>query len=224
MRLILLGAPGSGKGTQAKMLVGKYSIPQISTGDLLRAAVAQGSELGKKAKAIIDAGEFVSDDIVLGMIDERLQEDDTQHGFILDGFPRNLAQGEALHTLLDNSGSSIDAAIYINIENDKLVERLTERVTCERCGQMYNLVSSPPKTADHCNQCDGKLVHREDDKEETIRNRLSVYDEKTTPLISYYKNQNKVFTFDGTQNIDDIHKAICGQLDKLFTAHEVASK
>lgn len=215
MRLILLGAPGSGKGTQAKMLVEKYNIPQISTGDLLRAAVAEGTELGKKAKVIIDAGEFVSDDIVLGMINERLQESDTEKGFILDGFPRNLAQGEALHTMLDELGHHIDAAIFIDIDNEKLVERLTERVTCERCGQMYNLISSPPKTEGHCNQCGGNLVHREDDKEETIRNRLDVYDEKTTPLIGYYKKQNKVHTFDGSKNIDDIHKAICEHIDKL---------
>jgi len=216
MRLILLGAPGSGKGTQAKMLVGKYSIPQISTGDLLRAAVAEGTELGEKAKAIIDAGQFVSDDIVLGMISERLQQNDTNNGFILDGFPRNLAQGEALNALLEKLGHSVDAAIFIDIDNEKLVERLTERVTCELCGQMYNLISSPPKEKGHCNQCGGKLVHRDDDKEETIRNRLKTYEEKTTPLISYYKNQNKIHTFDGTQNIDDIHSAICGLLDNLL--------
>lgn len=216
MRLILLGAPGSGKGTQAKMLVDKYQVPQISTGDLLRAAVAEGTELGKKAKVIIDAGQFVSDEIVLDMINERLQEEDTKDGFILDGFPRNLAQGEALHTILKKMDSCIDAAIFIDIDNEKLVERLTERVTCELCGQMYNLTTSPPKTKGHCNQCGGKLVHREDDKEDTIRSRLKVYDEKTMPLISYYKNQNKLHTFDGTQNINDIHTALCDLLNNLL--------
>ena len=216
MRVILLGAPGSGKGTQAKMLVEKYGIPQISTGDLLRAAVAEGTELGKQAKAIIDAGQFVSDDIVLGMINERLQQNDTQNGFILDGFPRNLAQGEALDAILDELNSSIDAAIFIDIDNDKLVERLTERVTCELCGQMYNLISSPPKEAGKCNQCSGKLRQRIDDREETIRNRLAIYDEKTMPLISFYKNQDKLQTFDGTQDIKTIQTAIRGSLDTLL--------
>ncbi len=216
MRIILLGAPGSGKGTQAKMLVEKYHIPQISTGDLLRAAVAEGSDLGKKAKTIMEAGQLVSDDIVLGMINERFQQNDTEKGFILDGFPRNQAQGVALDSLLKKLDNKIDAVVFIDINPEKLVARLTQRITCEDCGQMYNLASMPPKTEGVCDKCSGTLVHREDDKEETILKRLNVFIEQTSPLVSYYKAQNKLHTFEGTQAINDVQAAISSELDKLL--------
>ncbi|HFE38685.1 MAG TPA: adenylate kinase [Gammaproteobacteria bacterium] len=214
MRIILLGAPGSGKGTQAKMLVDKYHIPQISTGDLLRAAVAEGTELGKQAKATIEAGQLVSDDIVLGMIEERLAQADTEKGFILDGFPRNLAQGQALDSLLEKHHQKIDTVIFIDINQEKLIERLTQRVTCENCGQMYNLLSSPPKSEGVCDKCGGKLTHREDDNEETIRKRMTVFVEQTSPLVSYYEAQNKLHKFEGTQSIENVQAAICEILDK----------
>lgn len=216
MRIILLGAPGSGKGTQAKILVDKYSIPQISTGDLLRAAVAEGSELGKQAKKIMEAGQLVSDEIVLGMIKERLLDDDTKNGFILDGFPRNQPQGEALDSLLEKLEDPIDAAIFLDIDPEKLVSRLTQRVTCEDCGQMFNLVSTPPKKADTCDKCSGKLLHRKDDNEETIRKRLNVFLEQTAPLAQYYEKQNKLHTFEGTQSIESVQSDIAGILDNLL--------
>lgn len=216
MRIILLGAPGSGKGTQAKMLVEKYHIPQISTGDLLRAAVAEGSDLGKKAKTIMEAGQLVSDDIVLGMINERLQQSDTEKGFILDGFPRNQAQGVALDGLLEKLGNKIDAVVFIDINPEKLVARLTQRVTCEDCGQMYNLASMPPKTESICDKCSGALVHRKDDNEDTILKRVDVFMEQTSPLVNYYKAQNRLHTFEGTHSIDDVQTTIIRELDKLL--------
>ncbi len=216
MRIILLGAPGSGKGTQAKMLVKKYHIPQISTGDLLRAAVAEGSDLGKKAKTVMEAGQLVSDDIVLEMINERFQQSDTVKGFILDGFPRNQAQGVALDRLLEKLGNKIDIVVFIDVNPEKLVARLTQRVTCKDCGQMYNLASMPPKTEGVCNKCPGTLVHREDDNEETILKRLSVFIEQTSPLVNYYEAQNKLHSFEGTHSIDDVQAAISSELDTLM--------
>ena len=215
MRIVLLGAPGSGKGTQAKLIVEKYGIPQISTGDLLRAAVAAGTELGKRAKAAMDAGELVSDDIVLGMIRERLAEPDTEKGFILDGFPRNLAQAEALDALLDELGKPLQAAILIDVPFDSLLKRLTGRLTCEKCGAVYNIYTNPPKQEGVCDKCGGKLIHRADDNEETIRNRLQVYQEQTEPLIDYYEKQGKLHRIDGEGDIQAIFQAVSAVLDGL---------
>lgn len=216
MRIILLGAPGSGKGTQAKILVDKFSIPQISTGDLLRAAVAEGSELGRQAKKIMEAGQLVSDKIVLCMINERLQQEDTKNGFILDGFPRNQSQGLALDTLLEELNVTIDIAVFIDIDPEKLVARLTQRVTCTDCGQMFNLLSSPPIKSGVCDKCDGSLAHREDDNEKTIRKRQNVFLEQTSPLVDYYKKQNKLHTFEGTQSINKVQEDISAVLDQLL--------
>ncbi len=215
MRIVLLGAPGSGKGTQAKLIVEKYGIPQISTGDLLRAAVAAGTELGKRAKAAMDAGELVSDDIVLGMIRERLAEPDTEKGFILDGFPRNLSQAEALDALLDELGKPLQAAILIDVPFDSLLKRLTGRLTCEKCGAVYNIYTNPPKQEGVCDKCGGKLIHRADDNEETIRNRLQVYQEQTEPLIDYYEKQGKLHRIDGEGDIQAIFQAVSAVLDGL---------
>ncbi len=215
MRIVLLGAPGSGKGTQAKLIVEKYGIPQISTGDLLRAAVAAGTELGKRAKAAMDAGELVSDDIVLGMIRERLAEPDTEKGFILDGFPRNLSQAEALDTLLDELGKPLQAAILIDVPFDSLLKRLTGRLTCEQCGAVYNIYTNPPKQEGVCDKCGGKLIHRADDNEETIRNRLQVYQQQTEPLIDYYEKQGKLHRIDGEGDIQAIFQAVSAVLDGL---------
>ncbi len=215
MRIVLLGAPGSGKGTQAKLIVEKYGIPQISTGDLLRAAVAAGTELGKRAKAAMEAGELVSDDIVLGMIRERLAEPDTEKGFILDGFPRNLAQAEALDRLLDELGKPLQAALLIDVPFDALLKRLTGRLTCEKCGAVYNIYTNPPKQDGICDKCGGKLIHRADDNEETIRNRLQVYEQQTAPLIDYYERQGKLHRIDGEGEIDAIFQAVSAVLDGL---------
>jgi adenylate kinase len=204
MRIVLLGAPGSGKGTQGKLLATKYKIPQISTGDLLRAAVIAGTALGRQAKAAMDAGQLVSDDIVLGIIGERLGEPDADKGFILDGFPRNIPQAEALDRMLDSRGTPLQAALLINVDVEVLIERLTGRRTCESCGQMYNVYTSPSRLDDRCDKCGGNLRHRADDNEETISNRLRVYDQQTSPLVSYYREQGKLRTVDGEGEISEI--------------------
>lgn len=208
MRIVLLGAPGSGKGTQAKQMVDKYRVPQISTGDLLRAAVAANSPLGKKAKAAMDAGQLVSDDIVLGMIKERLSQSDAQKGFILDGFPRNIPQAQALDAMLTKMGQPLQLGLLIDVDFDVLMQRLTGRRTCESCGQMYNIYSSPPKMDGRCDKCGGNLRHRADDNEETIGSRLRVYENQTAPLIAYFRNQGKLRTVQGVGEITDIFAAV----------------
>lgn len=212
MRIVLLGAPGSGKGTQGKLLASKYKIPQISTGDLLRAAVIASTALGRQAKAAMDAGQLVSDDIVLGIIGERLGEPDAAKGFILDGFPRNIPQAEALDRMLDARGTPLQAALLINVDVEVLIERLTGRRTCESCGQTYNIYTSPSRLDDRCDKCGGNLRHRADDNEETISNRLRVYDQQTSPLVSYYREQGKLRTVEGEGEINQIF----GQIEKAL--------
>ncbi len=214
MRIVLLGAPGSGKGTQAKLLTEKYHVPQISTGDLLRAAVRNQTPLGIQAKSIIDSGQFVSDQIVLEMIKERLAQQDTRDGFILDGFPRNLIQAESLDGLLDQMGIPLQLAVHITVDFDILIQRITGRRTCESCSAVFNIYSSPSKLEDRCDKCGGVLHHRADDNEETIGNRLKLYEAQTTPLIAYYKNQNKLRTVPGTGEINDIYAALCKTIDE----------
>lgn len=209
MRLVLLGAPGAGKGTQAKKLIEKYGIPQISTGDLLRAAVAAGTPLGKEAKSYMDKGELVPDSVVLGMVEERLKQDDCKKGYILDGFPRNVAQAEALDKMLNGLGMSLDAALSVDVPFDDLMKRLTGRRTCKSCGQMYNIYFNPPKKEGVCDKCGGELFQREDDKEETIKKRLEVYNSQTAPLIEYYGKKGILKSVNGTGSIDDIFSNIC---------------
>ncbi|HEY0635695.1 MAG TPA: adenylate kinase [Gammaproteobacteria bacterium] len=223
MRIVLLGAPGSGKGTQAKLLVDKLKIPQISTGDLLRAAVSANTPLGQQAKAAMDAGQLVSDEIVLGIIKERLAERDAKTGFILDGFPRNIPQAEALDTMLQGMGMPIDAALLIDVDFDILLQRLTGRRTCESCGQMYNIYTSPPRLEDRCDKCGGNLKHRADDNEETISNRLRVYEAQTAPLVEYFRRQGKVHTINGIGEIGDIYKAINQVLDEVVASKAKAA-
>ena len=213
MKIILLGAPGSGKGTQAKMLVEKYQIPQISTGDLLRAAVTAGTPLGRQAKEIIEGGNLVSDEIVLGMIRERLNEADAQKGFILDGFPRTLGQAEALDPMLSELNWAIDSTILLEVDPELVVKRITGRRTCADCGQMYNIYFSPPAQADKCDKCSGELAHRADDTEETVRTRLSIYDEQTAPLIGYYEQQTKLKRVKAIGEINDIFVNLCKVID-----------
>jgi adenylate kinase len=215
MRIVLLGAPGSGKGTQAKLLVERYKLPQISTGDLLRDAVASGSALGRQAKVGMDAGQLVSDDIVLGIIRERILLPDARNGFILDGFPRNLPQAEALDQLLAGLGRPLNLAMLVAVDVDALLQRLTGRRTCLSCGQMYNMFYSPPHIDGRCDECGGKLRHRADDNEETIGNRLRVYENHTLPVIEYYKEQEKLRTVQGVGEIADIFKAVRKVVDDV---------
>jgi adenylate kinase len=212
MRLVLLGAPGAGKGTQAKKLIEKYKIPQISTGDILRKAVADGTPLGKEAKVIMDKGELVPDKIVLGLVEDRVKQPDCKNGFILDGFPRNTAQAEALDRLLTNMGMPLDSALSVDVPKDDLMKRLTGRRTCKSCQQMYNVYYSPPKKDGVCDKCGGELFQRGDDKEETIKKRLDVYDAQTAPLMDYYKKKGIVKSVMGVGSIDEIFNKVCAVL------------
>ena len=210
MRIVLLGAPGSGKGTQSKLLIEKYKIPQISTGDLLRAAVSAGSELGRKAKAAMDAGQLVSDDVVLGMIQERLSKPDARAGFILDGFPRNIPQAQALDAMLARMSQPLQLALLVDVDSEVLMKRLTGRRTCSNasCGAIYNIYFSPPKSPGRCDKCGSNLSHRSDDNENTVRSRLQVYEQQTAPLVTYYKAQGKLRTVRGTGSVNEIFKNV----------------
>lgn len=208
MRIVLLGAPGSGKGTQAKLLVEKHGIPQISTGDLLRAAVAAGTPLGAQAKAAMEAGFLVSDEIVLKMIEERLAQPDAKKGFILDGFPRNIPQAQALDNMLDKRSQTLEVALLVEVDFDMLMQRLTGRRTCELCSTTFNVYTSPSRLDDRCDKCGGNLRHRSDDNEETIGSRLKVYEAQTAPLVAYYRQQGKLRVVQGTGEIGDIAEAI----------------
>ncbi len=214
MRIVLLGAPGSGKGTQAKLLVEKYKIPQISTGDLLRAAVSAGTELGRRAKAAMDAGQLVSDDIVLGMIQDRLSQPDAKNGFILDGFPRSNPQAQALDSMLARLGQPLQLALLVDVDTSELMKRLTGRRTCKNCGQMYNVYFSPPKVSGKCDKCSGELMQRSDDNEATIGKRLEVYEQQTAPLISYYRMQNKLRRVAGVGSMQDIAREIANVIEQ----------
>jgi len=204
----MLGAPGSGKGTQAKLLVEKYKLPQISTGDMLREAVAEGTILGRQAKAAMDAGQLVSDDIVLSIIKERVTRPDARKGFILDGFPRNLQQAEAMDQLLTALGRPLNLALLVAVDVDALIQRLVGRRTCLSCGQMYNVYYAPPHIEGRCDECGGRLRHRGDDNEETIGNRLRVFETHTLPVIEYYKEQGMLRTVQGVGEVSDIFKAV----------------
>ena len=208
MRIVLLGAPGCGKGTQGHRLAKHYRIPEISTGDLLREAVAAGTPLGKAAKAVMDAGQLVSDDIVLGVIRERLSRDDARKGFILDGFPRNLAQAEQLDELLGQLGQPIDLALLIDVDVDTIMQRLFGRRTCVSCGASYNIFYAPPKMDGRCDECGGRLRRRSDDNEETIGNRLRTYELQTLPVVDYYREQEILRQVQGVGEPDDVFHAV----------------
>lgn len=208
VNIIMLGPPGAGKGTQAKMLVERLGIPQISTGDMLRAAVKEGTELGKKAKEYMDAGKLVPDEVVIGIVKERLAQPDCEKGFILDGFPRTIPQAEALDRVLEELGKGIDYVINIAVPNEELITRLTGRRTCRQCGAMYHVVFNPPKVEGKCDKCGGELYQRDDDKEETIRQRLEVYQAQTAPLIEYYEKKGVLYNIDGTGSIEEIFQSI----------------
>lgn len=208
MRLILLGPPGAGKGTQAKLLAERLAVPQISTGDMLRAAVKAGTPLGKQAQAIMERGDLVPDDIVIGIFRERSIRPDAEGGFILDGFPRTVAQAEALRKILAERGQGIDRVVSIDVPEEDLVGRIAGRRTCRSCQSMYHVQASPPKAAGKCDRCGGELYQRADDNEDTVRERLRVYRSQTEPLIDHYDRDGVVRRVRGTGPIESIYEAI----------------
>ena len=199
MNIVLLGAPGAGKGTQAAKLVEEFGTPHISTGDMLRAAVKAGSDLGKKAKSYMDAGDLVPDDVIIGLVLERLQDEDTQSGFILDGFPRTPAQAVALDAELADLQRPLDAALLIDVDSEVIVKRLTSRRMCKDCGYIGSVAD------ESCPKCGGEMYQRDDDNEATVRNRLDVYEKSTSPLIDYYRGCNKLVTIDGDRDPDEVY-------------------
>ena len=212
MRIVLLGAPGSGKGTQAKKLMADRNIPQVSTGDMLREAVANGTRFGLQAKAVMDAGNLVPDEVVLGIISERLVRPDAEQGFILDGFPRTTQQALDLEDLLDEMGTPLDTAVLMDVDFDILLKRLTGRRTCSLTGKLLNVYFSTQEELDACTNAGGELIQREDDNEETIGNRLTVYREKTEPLIDFYRKREKLITIEAEGTIDDVYDRLVAAL------------
>ena len=208
MKIIMLGAPGAGKGTQAKQIAGKYSIPHISTGDIFRANIKNGTELGKKAKEYMDQGLLVPDELTCDLVMDRIQQDDCKNGLVLDGFPRTIPQAEALDAALTKIGEKMDYAIDVDVPDENIVSRMSGRRACLDCGATYHIVSLPPKTEGKCDHCGSDLVLRDDDKPETVQKRLTVYHEQTQPLIDYYKNQGILKSVDGTQPMEAVFTAI----------------
>ncbi len=213
MRIVLLGAPGSGKGTQAKMLMAEKDIPQISTGDILRAAVAAGTGYGEQAKKIMDAGELVSDDVMLGIISDWLAEDDAAGGFILDGFPRTQKQALDLEDLLERMSQPLDSVVLMDVDFDILMKRLTGRRTCSLTGKLLNIYFSPQDELDACTDAGGELIQREDDNEETISNRLDVYRSQTEPLIEFYRGKDKLQVIEAAGSIEEVYGRFVAALD-----------
>jgi adenylate kinase len=215
MKLILIGAPGSGKGTQAKYLTEKYHIPQIATGDLLRAAVTAQTPLGRQAKTIMDAGQLVPNDIVIGMIRERIARPDADQGFVLDGFPRNIAQAVALDEILDILGKPIDAVLQFDVDAEMLIQRMIGRLTCISCGALFNLFTQPPAIDDRCDECGGVLHHRSDDKEETIERRLTIFETLTQPLSDHYKQKGILHIIEAHGDVSEVTKRVKSALRGL---------
>lgn len=211
MKLILLGAPGAGKGTQAEVISEKYNIPTISTGNIIRAALKNGTEMGLKAKAYIDSGRLVPDDVVIGIIKERLSEADCQNGFILDGFPRTIPQAEAL----DNMNIAIDKALSLEVADREIVKRMSGRRVCEKCGCSYHMEYKKPATDGMCDACGGALVTRKDDEPDTVIDRLDIYHKTTEPLKSYYRNQGKLITVEGQPRVEDTTKLVLAALSEI---------
>lgn len=212
MRLVLLGPPGSGKGTHGAWLSEQYGVPTISTGDILRAEVAQGSQLGRKAKQYMDEGKLVPDDVILEMIEQRLRADDCARGFLLDGFPRTRAQAEGLDVMLQRFGWKLDGVLKLDVDEEEIVRRLTSRRVCSRCGKIFNLVTDPPPANGRCPNCNGEVIQRSDDTEETVRNRLRVYEEQTRPLVDFYRDRGLLVTVNGQGSIEEVRERIAQAL------------
>ena len=208
MKIVMLGAPGAGKGTQAKMIAAKYQIPHISTGDIFRANIKNGTELGKKAKSYIDQGLLVPDELTVDLVIDRLAQDDCKNGYILDGFPRTIPQAEALDAALAKLGEKMDYAIDVDVPDENIVNRMSGRRACLKCGATYHIEYAAPKTENVCDTCGEALVLRDDDKPETVSKRLKVYHEQTQPLIDYYTEQGVLKTVDGTRSLDEVFQAI----------------
>jgi len=210
MNIILIGPPGAGKGTQAKRMIDRLGVPQISTGDMFRAAVKEGTPMGLKAKEYMDKGALVPDDVVIGVVEERLKKDDCKKGYVLDGFPRSLDQARALDAMLNKSGSKLDHVVVIDVPDDFLVSSLTGRLTCKNsaCGNMHHIETYKPKVEGKCDKCGSDLYTRDDDKEETIRQRLTNYHKQTSPLIDYYGDKGIVRKVDGTGTMPQVEAAI----------------
>lgn len=208
MKIIMLGAPGAGKGTQAKKIAEKYGIPHISTGDIFRANIKGGTELGMKAKSYMDQGQLVPDEITIGMLMDRIKEDDCQKGYVLDGFPRTIPQAESLTKALADMGDKIDYAVNVDVPDQVIVTRMSGRRACLSCGATYHIVYNPTKQESVCDTCGSQLVLRDDDKPETVLNRLTVYHDQTQPLIDYYKKSGVLRDVDGTVDMDDVFAAI----------------
>lgn len=214
MKVVMLGAPGAGKGTQAKMIASKYNVPHISTGDIFRANIKEGTELGTKAKAFMDQGLLVPDELVVDLVVDRLQHEDCSNGYVLDGFPRTIPQAEALDSALSKLNTKLDFALDIDVADDFIVKRMGGRRACLACGATYHIVNIPPKKEGICDTCGGELVLRDDDKPETVEKRLSVYHEQTQPLIDYYKNSGILVTLDGTKDMNEVFENICSVLER----------
>ena len=208
MKIVMLGAPGAGKGTQAKMIASKYQIPHISTGEIFRANIKNGTELGKKAKSYMDQGLLVPDELTVDLVIDRLANDDCKNGYILDGFPRTIPQAEALDAALAKLGEKMDYAIDVDVPDENIVSRMSGRRACTGCGATYHIVYNPSKKGDCCEVCGEKLILRDDDKPETVQKRLNVYHEQTQPLIDYYTKQGILKAVDGTQDMNDVFTAI----------------
>lgn len=208
MKIIMLGAPGAGKGTQAKQIADKYSIPHISTGDIFRANIKNGTELGNKAKTYMDQGLLVPDELVVELVVDRIQQDDCKNGFVLDGFPRTIPQAEALDAALEEINEKIDYALDVNVPDENIIKRMSGRRACLNCGATYHIVSIPTKVEGICDRCGNEVVLRDDDKPETVKKRLEVYHEQTQPLIEYYRKQNILRTIDGVQPMETVFSTI----------------
>ncbi len=204
MRIVLVGPPGAGKGTQAQFIASHLAVPKISTGDIFRSNVSSGTELGKQAKAFMNRGDLVPDEITIAMVNGRLTEDDAQAGFLLDGFPRNVPQAETLKKMLADTGTRLDIVLELVVDDDEVVRRLSGRRTCRRCGHSWHVLFDPPSRPEICDECGGELFQRDDDREETIRHRLDVYQQQTAPLISFYADEGILLGIDATGPVEEI--------------------
>lgn len=215
MRIVLVGPPGAGKGTQAEFIAEHLSIPKISTGDIFRKNVSQGTPLGAEAKKYMDAGDLVPDEVTVAMVKDRISEPDASRGYLLDGFPRNVAQAKTLDAMLDEIGDHLDMVMELVVDDEEVVRRLTGRRTCRDCGQIWHIVFDPPADPEHCGRCGGVLFQRDDDKEETIRHRLEVYNEQTAPIVDYYADRSILVGVDATGPVEDVTERAIAALRRM---------